>query len=588
MSTTPGASRSDLSIVRALWPHARPVRGFLALAAALMVVEELLPFAGPHILRKVVDALEAGQPFESFRWLLVVFLGAIVVQAVSGFARTIVIEVVGARIIHSLRQSLFKHVQGQGMEFFHRHPTGELMTRLGSDVDSINRLLSEVVLELTGSILMLVAGTAFMLHTDWRLALVCLAFLPPMLLATHVFRIKVRDTNRRIRQELARLNTALQEDIGGAWLVRIFGRERSRRETFAGHNAAYRDAFYENINYYAIYFPTLNILTELATALLFFLGASLFWQGEASLGTLASFSWIMGMFFRPLRELSDRITNLQQSLTAGERVFSLFEESTALPAGTLPAPADAVGRVEFKDVHFGYSPDKKVVQGIDLVIEPGKTVALVGATGSGKSTLASLLCRFYDPQEGAILLDGMDLRELDPAARGKLLGIVLQEPFLFPGSLFDNIALGQDESTGFGKAQALELLGQLGLAEWVASLPDGLDTLVGERGVRLSTGQRQILSFARALAHGPRVLILDEATSAIDAQSEELIQNVTAKVLKGRSSLVIAHRLATVRDADEILVLHHGTVRERGRHEELLAAGGLYARLWELQSRRGD
>jgi ATP-binding cassette, subfamily B, multidrug efflux pump len=588
LSGSADKKRSDLAIVRALWPHARPVRGFLLVAAVLMVVEELLPFAGPHILRKVVDALEAGQPFETFQWLLLALLGAILIQALAGFARTIVIEIVGAKIIHSLRQSLFKHVQGQGMEFFQRHPTGALMTRLGNDVDSINRLLSEVVLELTGSILMLVAGTAFMLHTDWRLALVCLAFLPPMLLATHLFRIKVRDTNRRIRTELTGLNTALQEDIGGAWLVRIFGREKARREAFAKHNGAYRDAFYENINYYAIYFPTLNILTELATALLFFLGATLFWQGEASLGTLAAFSWIMGMFFRPLRELSDRITNLQQSLTAGERVFSLFEESTALPAGSQPAPANAVGRVEFRQVGFGYNADKKVVQGIDLVIEPGKTIALVGATGSGKSTLASLLCRFYDPQEGQILLDGVDLRELDPVARGKLLGIVLQEPFLFPGSLLDNIALGQDESTGFGRRQAEELVGQLGLAEWVATLPEGLDTLVGERGVRLSTGQRQILSFARALAHGPRVLILDEATSAIDAQSEELLQNVTAKVLKGRSSLVIAHRLATIREADEILVLHHGTVRERGRHEELLAHGGIYARLWELQSRRGD
>lgn len=583
-----GKKRSDLSIVRALWPHAKPVRAFLVLAAGLMVLEELLPFAGPHILRKVVDALEAGKAFESFRWMLLVFFAAIVVQALAGFFRTIVIEVVGARIIHGLRQALFRHVQGQGMEFFHRHPTGELMTRLGNDVDSINRLLSEVLLELTGSVLMLVAGTIFMLRTDWRLALVCLAFLPPMLLATHIFRIKVRDTNRRIRQELARLNTALQEDIGGAWLVRIFGKERERRTSFAGHNAAYRDAFYENINAYSIYFPTLNIFTELATALLFFLGASLFWHGQASLGTLASFSWIMGMFFRPLRELSDRITNLQQSLTAGERVFALFEESTALPAGTLPAPGDAQGRVEFRGVGFGYDPARKVVQDIELVIEPGKTVALVGATGSGKSTLASLLCRFYDPQDGQILLDGVDLRELDPAARGKLLGIVLQDPFLFPGSLFDNIALGQDESTGFGKAQALELVGKLGLADWVAGLPQGLDTLVGERGVRLSTGQRQILSFARALAHGPRVLILDEATSAIDAQSEELLQQATATVLKGRSSLVIAHRLATIRDADEILVLHHGTVRERGRHEELLARGGLYARLWELQSRRGS
>ena len=573
--------RSDLSIVKGLWPYARPVRALMAFAAVLMVIEELLPFAGPHLLRKAVDGLEAGAPFATLKGLVFLFLAAVVVQGLAGFARAVAIEAVGARIIHGLRQAMFRHVQGQGMDFFHRHPTGELMTRMGSDVDTINRLLSEVLLELTGSVLMITAGAAYMLSTDWRLGLVCLAFLPPMLLATHVFRLQVRDSNRVIRQELSHLNTTLQEDIEGSWLVRVFGREPSRRKAFDVHNAAYRNAFYVNIDSYSRYFPTLNLLTEIATALLFFLGARYFWQGTVSIGTLAAFSWTMGMFFRPLRELSDRITNLQQSLAAGERVFSLFEERTELASGNA-APTESLGRVEFRDVTFGYKPETPVVKGISFAIEPGKTVALVGATGSGKSTLASLLCRFYDPQQGAILIDGTDLRELTPAARGKLLGIVLQEPFLFPGSLLDNLSLGQEISN----EEATELVGRLGLSDWVESLPQKLDTTVGERGVRLSTGQRQILSFARALAHAPRILILDEATSAIDAQSEELLQNVTAKVLEGRSSLVIAHRLSTIRDADEIIVLHHGTIRERGRHDELLAQGGLYSRLWELQSRR--
>lgn len=555
----------------------------MALAGILMVIEELLPFAGPHVLRRAVDGLEAGASPATLRNLVLLFLAAILTQGLAGFARTVTIEAVGARIIHGLRSALFRHVEAQGMAFFHRHPTGELMTRLGNDVDSINRLLSEVLLELTGSVLMLTAGAAYMLSVDWRLGLCCLAFLPAMLLATHIFRIRVRSSNRLIRHELAQLNTTLQEDIEGAWLVRIFGRERSRLAAFSRHNAAYRDAYYDNIDSYARYFPTMNLLTEFATAALFFLGARLFWHGSASIGTLASFSWTMGMFFRPLRELSDRITNLQQSLSAGERVFSLFAEKIALPAGEALPTLPRDGRVEFRDVAFGYTPNTQVVRGINFAIEPGKTVALVGATGSGKSTLASLLCRFYDPQEGTILLDGTDLRDLDPAERGRALGIVLQEPFLFPGTLLDNVAMGRD----LPRAEAMAILEELGLAAWVAKLPQGLDTLVGERGVRLSTGQRQILSFARALAHAPRVLVLDEATSAIDAPSEELIQNATARMLHGRSSLVIAHRLATVRDADEILVLRRGEIRERGRHAELLALGGIYARMWELQGRRG-
>ncbi len=573
----------DSSLVRRLWPFARPVRGLLALAALLMVAEELLPFAGPHLLKKVIDHLEAGGPVSGVHAMAILFLSAVLGAALAGFLRAVAIENVSARVVHGLRTSLWRHVQGQGMAFFHKRPLGELMTRLNNDVDSVNRLLSEVVLDLSGSILMIVFGSAYMLVADWRLALCCLLFLPPMLLATHIFRIKVRDSNREVRQELSILNTSLQENLSGSALVRIFGLESRRQRDFARHNADYRKAWFRNVDYYSRYFPVLNLLTELATALLFLVGTWLFARDMASLGTLASFSWTMGMFFRPLRELSDRITNLQQSLTAAERVFGVFDERSVVPAtGSTPLPAPS-GQVEFRDVVFGYAPENPVVKGISFTIRPGTTTALVGATGSGKSTLAALLARFHDPDAGSILVDGVDLRDLDPSDRGRAFGIVLQEPYLFPGSLADNVSLGRDVP----RARIEALLREVRLGDLLDSLPQGMDTEVGERGARLSTGQRQLLSFARALCQDPAVLVLDEATASIDSQSEEALQEVTRRLLGERSALVIAHRLATIRDADEIVVLAHGEVRERGDHAALIEKQGLYARLWKLQGSRG-
>lgn len=571
---------TDASLVKRLWPFAKPVRNLLLLAALLMAAEDLLPFAGPHLLRKIVDGLQAGVPLSVIHTMVILLLSAVAGGAVAGFLRAVTIEYVSARVVHGLRSHLWRHVLSQGMAFFNKRPVGELMTRLNNDVDAVNRLLSEVVLDLTGSILMIVFGTAYMLMVDWRLALCCLAFLPPMLLATHVFRLQVRESNRKVRQELASLNTSLQENLDGSALVRAFGLRERRAKSFAFHNAALRDTWFQNVSYYSYYFPTLNIMTEFATACLFFVGATLFQSGAASLGTLAAFSWTMGMFFRPLRELSDRITNLQQSLAAAERVFQLSDEHTAIPSGNRTFAGPVQGRVEFRDVVFGYDPAHPVVKSISFTVEPGKTVALVGATGSGKSTLAALLCRFYDPQSGSVSLEGMDLRELSNDDRGKVLGIVPQEPYLFPGSLFENVAMGRDVS----RQRVLELLDHVRLGDLVKSLPLGIDTEVGERGARLSTGQRQLLSFARALSHDPSVLILDEATASIDAQSEQALQDVTRQVLGERSSVVIAHRLSTIRDASQILVLSHGEIRERGTHDQLMEAQGLYHRLWMLQS----
>ena len=572
---------SDASLVRRLWPYARPVRWLLGLSALLMVAEELLPFAGPYLLKKIIDLLEGGADTGRIHVLVLIFLAAVGGAAAAGFLRAVAIEYVSAAVVHGLRTHLWRHLLGQGMAFFHKRPVGELMTRLNTDVDAINRLLSEVVLDLTGSVLMLLFGTAYMLAVDWRLALCCLAFLPPMLLATHIFRIRVRDSNREVRKEIAALNTSLQENLDGAFLVRAFGLAKRRASEFGAHNDTLRDAWYRNVSYYSYYFPSVNFLTDLATITLFLAGAWLFRRGDESLGTLASFSWTMGLFFRPLRELSDRVTNLQQSLAAAERVFQVLGEDTVIPdSGDPPSQGPVQGIVEFRKVTFGYDPAHPVVRDIDLSIRPGSSVALVGATGSGKSTLAALLCRFHDPQSGTIRIDGRDLRRIPRHERGRLLGIVLQEPYLFPGSIFENVVLGRNVS----RDRIRELIDDVRLGELVDSLPLGMDTLVGERGARLSTGQRQLLSFARALCHDPAILILDEATASIDAQSEDALQEVTNRVLGERSTLVIAHRLSTVREAGEIVVLSHGTIRERGTHAELLAREGLYERLWRLQT----
>ncbi len=576
-----GKRVSDASLVRRLWPYAQPVRWLLGISALLMVAEELLPFAGPYLLKKIIDLLEGGADTGRIHVLVLIFLAAVAGAAAAGFLRAVAIEYVSAAVVHGLRTHLWRHLLGQGMAFFHKRPVGELMTRLNTDVDAINRLLSEVVLDLTSSVLMLLFGTAYVLVGDWRLALCCLVFLPPMLLATHIFRIRVRDSNREVRKEIASLNTSLQENLDGAFLVRAFGLAKRRAAEFGAHNDTLRDAWYRNVSYYSYYFPSVNFLTDLATITLFLAGAWLFRRGDASLGTLASFSWTMGLFFRPLRELSDRVTNLQQSLAAAERVFQVLGEDTVVPDSGDPAASGPVqGIVEFRKVTFGYDPAHPVVRDIDLSIRPGSSVALVGATGSGKSTLAALLCRFHDPQSGSIRIDGRDLRRIPRRERGRLLGIVLQEPYLFPGSIFENVALGRSVS----RDRIRELIDDVRLGELVDSLPLGMDTPVGERGARLSTGQRQLLSFARALCHDPAILILDEATASVDAQSEEALQEVTNRVLGERSTLVIAHRLSTVREAGEIVVLSHGTIRERGTHSELLAREGLYERLWRLQT----
>jgi ABC-type multidrug transport system fused ATPase/permease subunit len=572
---------SDASLVRRLWPYARPVRWLLGLSALLMVAEELLPFAGPYLLKNIIDLLEGDADVGRIHVLVLLFLAAVAGAAVAGFLRAVAIGYVSAAVVHGLRTHLWRHLLGQGMAFFHKRPVGELMTRLNTDVDAINSLLSEVILDLTGSVLMILFGTVYMLAVDWRLALCCLAFLPPMLLATHIFRIRVRDSNREVRKEIASLNTSLQENLDGAFLVRAFGLAKRRAAAFGAHNDTLRDAWYRNVSYYSYYFPSVNLLTDLATITLFLAGAWLFRRGDASLGTLASFSWTMGLFFRPLRELSDRVTNLQQSLAAAERVFQVLGEDTVIPdSGDAAAAGPVQGVVEFRKVTFGYDPAHPVVRDIDLSIRPGSSVALVGATGSGKSTIAALLCRFHDPQSGSIRIDGRDLRRIPRHERGRLLGIVLQEPYLFPGSIFENVVLGRNVS----RDRVRELIDDVRLGELVDSLPLGMDTLVGERGARLSTGQRQLLSFARALCHDPAILILDEATASIDAQSEEALQEVTNRVLGERSTLVIAHRLSTVREAGEIVVLAHGTIRERGTHAELLAREGLYERLWRLQT----
>lgn len=551
--------------------------GFTALG--LLVISEILPLFQPQLLRKMIDGPIHDRNMDGiFPYLIGFGLLALGGGALE-YMRALATQRLGLEVIHSLRLRLFHKLQGFHMDFFNRTPVGRLMTRLGNDVDSLNSMFTEGLIELAGALLLIVYAVVFMFVLDWKLAAASLVVLPLMLLATSVFRKKVRASNVHIRKLLAEMNARMQESLSGVHIVRIFGRSRDVERRLDGVNAETRDAWYQNIRYYAYYFPTISGLTEISLVLLYFTGAWFFYHGETTLGTLVAFSWYTGMFFRPLREISDKITALQSALAAGERVFTLYDTEASLPEGDraeLPAPF----RMRFEDVRFAYPGGPEVLHGISFGIREGESVAVVGATGSGKSTLISLASKFYLPTGGRILIGDHPIEEYSEAALRGHMALIPQDVHLFSESIAFNVALRPD----FDLARVEEVCRHVRAHEFIASLPEGYLTPLRQRGENLSTGQRQLLALARSLYQSPRLLLLDEATASVDTETEGLIQEALGKVLKEVTTIVVAHRLSTIKNADRILVMHKGEIREEGTHQALLAQGGIYAKLYQLQS----
>jgi len=574
----------DGALMRRLLGFLRPYRRHTALALFLLVLQSGLALVGPRLTERALDAAIPKHDVALLGLLAGLYLGVLVLDLVVEYGGALLTTWIGQRVMYDLRMRIFEHLQRLSISFYDRNPVGRLMTRVTSDVETLNELFSSGVVTIFGDVFTLIAIMVMMLTIDLELALVTFSVIPLVWLTAAIFRRRVREAFRDIRLRLARLNAYLQERLSGMRVVQLFGREEASARRFAELNRDHLDAHLRSITIYAVFFPVVEVLTSVAMALLLWYGGLRVLDGTLTVGILAAFIQYTRRFFQPLQDLSEKFNLLQSAMASSERVFALLDEpvSVAEPAQPRRLPVPVRGEVKFENVWFRYSPEGPwVLRDISFTASPGRTIALVGYTGAGKTTIVSLLLRFYDPERGRITVDGVDIRELTTAELRSIIGFVQQDLFLFTGDILHNLAL----DATIGPEAAQEAARRVGADRFIERLPSGYAHRLGERGRSLSVGERQLLSFARALAMDPRILVLDEATSSVDAEAEAQIQRAIAELMSGRTSLVVAHRLSTILHSDEILVLHHGEIRERGSHRELLAQEGLYRRLYELQLR---
>lgn len=594
----------DARLVRRLGTYARPYWPLVVGAVVLLCVEGALQLVGPALTRRVIDIAVPRRDTGLVIRSTGIFAAALAAQFVCAYGETAMTSLLGQRVMRDLRLQLFAHLQRLPIAFFDRNPVGRLMTRVTSDVEALNELFTAGVVAGLGDLFTLVAIATMMIVTDWRLALAAFGVIPFVYLTSHVFRIKVRQAYRDIRTRLARINAFLQERLSGMRIVQLFGREGSEARRFDGLNRGHLDANLRSITYYALYFPVIEVLTSVALASLLVAGAARVHVGTLTAGTVAAFLQLVSRFFQPLQDLSDKYNTLQQAMASSERVFKLLDEPVGAAAASLSLVArvpEIVGEsarrvhgvtLAFEDVWFAYDvahiaadgrsagEPEWVLRGVSFRAAPGQSVAIVGHTGAGKTTVVSLLMRFYEPQRGRITLDGVDIRDIAITELRSRIGYVQQDIFLFAGDVASNIRLSSPLSDG----EVQRAAARVGADRVIRRLPAGYAYQLGERGASISVGERQLLSFARAIAADPALLVLDEATSAVDSEIEAEIQSALAELMRGRTTIAIAHRLSTIVDADEILVMQHGEIRERGKHRDLLVRGGLYEHLYRLQT----
>ena len=586
----------DTRLTRRLLAYLRPYRWLVALVFSFTLAWTGTQLIQGYLWKVVIDGyIDPGFAHKiardvALRGVLVVaaiYLAMLLASFVLQYAQVRIMLIVGQRTMYDLRKEIFEQLQRLPMSFFDHSPIGRLVTRATTDVDALNDLFASGVVAMLNDFVMLFGMAIFLTVWNWRLALATFSPLPFMVVLTYLFRNQVRDANRRIRTGVARINAFLQEHISGMALVQLFNREKMSRDQFVGLNRDYLHSYKDAIQAYAYFLPGVEFLSMSGVALLYWVGGVRVFQGTVDVGLLFSFMVYAQQFYRPIQDLSDKFNILQTAMAASERIFTLLDEPVTItsPARVreLPAPR---GEIEFRNVWFAYhgganpKDDEWVLRDVSFRVEPGQTLAIVGHTGAGKTTIIQLLLRFYEIQRGSISLDGVDIREMDLQDLRRLFGIVLQDPFLFTGTLESNVKLGTPNIDRAGCERALR---EVGLGSFIDSSPNGIETPVNERGGGLSVGQRQLVSFARALAHNPKFLILDEATSSVDTKTELLIREALDRLLTGRTAVVIAHRLSTIQHANRILVFHKGRLREQGSHQELLAQRGIYHRLYQLQ-----
>jgi ATP-binding cassette subfamily B protein len=567
---------------RLLW-YLRPYAGHALLALAAIVSNSALQLAPPYLMKLAIDQHIATGQLEGLGAIAAAYLAVLLVSFGLDYLQTWLMQMTGQRIMYDLRMQIYGRLQALDVRFFDKNPVGRLMTRVTSDVDVLNDLFTSGVVSIFGDVFTLLGIMVVLLVMDWRLALTTFAVLPLIVIVTQWFRRNVRESYRTVRAWIARINAFLQENITGMATVQIFRREAMNFERFDGINARHRDANIDSIFYYAVFYPAIEIVGSLSASLILWYGGMRVIGGSLTLGVLVAFIQYSSRFFRPISDMSEKFNILQSAMASSERIFKLLDEPVTVespPAARRLVPGRAP-HIVFDRVWFAYSGDDYVLRDVSFEVKPGQRLGLVGATGSGKTTIINLLMRFYDVSRGRILVDGVDIRELALEDVRALYALVLQDVHLFSGTIADNIRLGRP----LGREQVESAAASVRAKRFIDRLPAGFDTVLGERGATLSVGQRQLLSFARALAFDRPVLVLDEATSSVDTETEIVIREALDVLMRGRTTVAIAHRLSTIQDMDRILVLHKGVLREAGTHQELLAARGIYYRLYELQFR---
>ena len=563
--------------------YLRPYWKLLTVSFVFLMLQTATQLLGPFITKIAIDRYIATKDLHGLDLMALAYVGVVILGFVVLFVQTYTTQYTGQRAMHDLRMDIFTHLQRQDLAYFDRNAVGRLMTRTINDVETLNELFSTGVVGLLGDVSIVFGIAVMMLWLDWQLALVCLAAFPIILYVSRFYRRRAREVYRESRLILGRLNAGLQENIAGVATIQTFGQEEKMYRRFQAINYRYRDVLLRSIRYNAVFFPVIEVFSALSVGLLLWYGGNLVMANAIQAGVMVAFIQYIQRMYQPIRDLAEKYNIMQAAMASSERIFALLDTAETIqnPVQTKKV-AKFAGEIEFKDVWLSYRPGEPVLKGISFQVRPGEKVALVGATGGGKTSIISALCRFYDVERGAILVDGLDVREWNKQALRRHVGLVLQDVFLFSGDIANNITLGDRR---IAEERMLEAARRAHIAPFIEKLPNRYHEEVQERGSTLSQGQRQLLSFARALAFDPKILILDEATSSVDTQTEILIQEALDELLKNRTALIIAHRLSTIQHADRILVIHKGEIWEQGSHDELRAQGGLYARLYDLQYR---
>src|ERR1700678_1476547 len=617
----------DSRLMKRLLTYLRPYKWQGGIALASILLKAGADVLGPYLTKIVVDRYLAPvrglhTPFDRFlsnkalvgiAQIATLYVGLLIFSFLLEYLQTYYMQWAGQKTMFDMRAQIFRHLQRMHIGFYDKNPVGRLVTRVTTDVDAVNEMFTSGVVSIFEDVFVLAGIIAIMLHMNWKLALITFAVLPLIGIATKIFRDKVRDSYRRIRVAIARINAYLQEHVSGMVVLQLFNREERAYDKFSEVNAVHMDAYKDAILAHAVYYPVVEVLSAIAIASVIWFGGNDVIRNTTTLGVLVAFIQYAQRFFRPIQDLSEKYNILQSAMASSERIFKLLDTPAEITPPAVTKSPDGPGRIEFDHVWFAYrnipteddggrasSPGQLktssrtredarppqsgepdwVLRDVSFAIEPGETVAIVGHTGAGKTTIISLLMRFYDVQKGAIRIDGVDVKDMDLADLRRRFGVVLQDPFLFSGTVASNIRLGTSDIDDEDVEKAAE---DVNLADFIRSLPNGFNEEVRERGSTLSTGQKQLISFARALAHDPKILILDEATSSVDTETEFRVRDALSRMVEGRTSVIIAHRLSTVQRADKIIVMHQGQVREMGSHQQLLAKHGIYYKLYQLQ-----